>query len=160
MTLYNSIKNDRKLNSFKSFIILLFYRLMHNYYIKGANIRLLFFRIIKEICFIFLGINAQISYKAVIGNNIRLLHSGLGVVISSKALIYDNQTIYHQVTLGINENLPENKQKIIIEKNCLLSTGCKIISSRIGENTKIGPNAVVYKDLSPNTLYVSSNEKK
>lgn len=152
---------DWKNNSFKSFIILFFYRIMNHAYTTrylGGRMRLIVYRILKEIVFALLGINSQISYKAEIGENIRLLHSGLGVVISAHAIVKDNQTIYHQVTLGINENLPLKDQAIVINENCLLSVGCKVISCEIGRGTKVGPNAVVYKNLPENSLYVSLNK--
>ena len=114
---------------------------------------------VKSILFFFLQIDSQISYKAVIGYNIRLLHRGNGVVISAKAILGNNLTIYHQVTIGINENKPVSEQTIVIKDNCYLSAGCKVISCTIGENCKIGPNAVVYKDLPSGSLYVSSNIK-
>lgn len=128
-----------------------------SYLTKHIGIRLAILAILKEISFFVLRIDCQISYKAIIGDNIRLPHSGMGVVISSKATIYDNQTIYHQVTIGVNENLPEEKRKIIIHENCYFSAGCKVINCEIGKNVKVGPNAVVYKDLPANCLYVSEN---
>lgn len=156
--LLRSISLDRKNNSTRSFLILLVYRLQHRFYVKKhIGIRLFIMSIIKELLFFIIRADAQISYKAEIGDNIRLPHQGNGVVISAKAIIEDNQTIYHQVTIGINENLPKNKQRIIIKSNCYLSCGCKVISSIVGENSKIGPNAVVYKDLPNNSLYVASN---
>lgn len=156
-----SIIIDKKNNSFKSFIVLLFYRLINRaHYTKKIGVRFASLIIIKELVFFLLRIDAQISYKAEIGDNIRLPHSANGVVISSKAIIKDNQTIYHQVTIGINENLPADKQTIIIEQGCYLSAGCKIISSTVGENSKIGPNAVVYKNLPANSLYVADNTLK
>lgn len=79
-------------------------------------------------------------------------------MISAKAILGNNLTIYHQVTVGINENKPVEQQTIRIMDNCYLSAGCKIISCTVGENSKIGPNAVVYKDLPAGSLYVSSNQ--
>lgn len=156
--LYKVMINDYKINSFRSFVILFFYRTMHEAYIsKHLGIRLFLLKVIKEIIFSILHISAQISYKANIGHNIRLLHSGMGVVISAKAIIKDNQIIYHQVTLGIDENLPVDRQGIVIEENCMLGAGAKVISSKVGANSKIGPNAVVYKDLNNNSTYVSAN---
>ena len=114
----------------------------------------------KNILYLILRINEQISYEAKIGNNIRLPHCAMGVVISSKAIIGDNVTIYHQVTIGVNENKPEDKKQVEICDNCYLSTGCKIISCKIGINCKIAPNAVVYKDLPPNTMCYPVNETK
>ena len=153
--LLNSIKQDKKINSTRSFIVLLFYRVMNRCYIKKhIGIRLVLLSIVKELVFFLLRIDSQISYKATIGDNIRLLHSGMGVVISSKAIIKNNQTIYHQVTIGINENLPEEQQRIIINENCYMSVGCKIISSEIGKNSKIGAGSIVLKDVPANSTIV------
>lgn len=101
---------------------------------------------------IVLGMNSQISYKAKIGENIRFPHKAQGVVISAHAIIVDNITIYHQVTIGINENKCKDLQRVIIKDNCYLSAGCKVISCIIGENCKIAPNVCVYKNLEPNSL--------
>ena len=106
---------------------------------------------------IILNINCQISYKACIGSNIRLLHIGEGVVISSKAIIGNNVTIYHQVTLGINEFLPVEEQRVVVGCDCYISTGAKIISCIISDGVTIGPNAVVYKDVPSNYKVFSSN---
>lgn len=167
--LLHSIVLDKKNNSFRSFVILFFYRLTHSTY-KKINITTSFIVIryiyrfwlfllifFKELAFFLLRIDTQISEKAIIGDNIRLLHSGNGVIISSKAIIEDNVTIYHQVTIGINEFKPKEDQVVIIRKNSYLSVGCKIINSEVGENSRIGPNAVVYKNLSPNSFYVADN---
>lgn len=153
--LFLNIIRDKQINSFRSFIVLFFYRIM-NYLFFCKKYKILFFvRLIKDIVFVITGITSQISYKAHLGSNIRLPHCAMGVVISSKAVIYDNQTIFHGVTIGINENKSINNQKIIIKENCYLSAGCKIISCTINENCVIGPNAVVYKDLEKNTLVVN-----
>jgi len=150
-----SLSIDKKLNNKRSYAVLKWYRLEHKAYVENKKVKLKILSMLKEIVFLCLRIDAQISYKAQIGDNIRILHSGGGVVISSKAIIHDYQTIYHQVTIGINENLPEKDQPIIIEENCYLSCGCKIISCRIGKNSKIGPNAVVYKDIPEGSLFIN-----
>lgn len=142
------ILEDFHNNSFRSFLILFFYRILHFLYQKRFNlilkIMILFFEILK----ILLNLNAQISYKAKIGRNLRLPHIGFGVVVSSKAIIGDNVTIYHLVTIGINEK-KENKY-VIIGDNVYISTGAKIINSKVGNNCIIGPNAVIYKDIEDN----------
>lgn len=178
--LLNSIILDKKNNSFRSFIILFFYRLMnyisniknnltqrlidmpvHTYtYLCVCSFLLFLLNFLKELSFFILRIDTQISEKARIGDNIRLPHSGNGVIISSKAIIEDNITIYHQVTIGINELKPKEEQLVIVRKNSYLSAGCKVINCEIGENCKIGANAVVYKNLPTNSLYVADNSIK
>ncbi len=108
--------------------------------------------------FFFLRLDAQIYYEAQIGHHIRLPHSAMGVVISSKAIVGNYVTLFHQVTLGVNESKPIPEQAIVIEDNCYLSTGCKIISCTLSEGCKIAPNTCVYKDLPANTLCYTVNE--
>ena len=132
-------------NSFRSFLILFFYRILHFLYTKKYFLFLKIVNIIFEILKILFNLNAQISYKAKIGRNIRLPHIGFGVVISSKAVIGNNVTIYHLVTIGINEKKKE--QFVIIEDNVYISTGAKIINCKVGKHSIIGPNAVVYKNI-------------
>lgn len=138
-------------NSFRSKLVLLEYRINHKLYVKKhrwlCTLLHAFWELLKPI----LNINCQISYKAIIGDNVRLPHRADGVIISSKAIIGNNVTIYHQVTIGINENLPLHMQRVIIKDNVYISSGAKIISCTVGKNAKIGPNAVVYKDIPDNT---------
>ncbi len=157
-TLFDHLKIDRKINSTKSFLVLLFYRVSHSLYQKNSIILLRFMLLIKNILFTILSINTQIFYQAQIGHHIRLPHSAMGVVISHYAMIGNYVTIFHQVTLGVNENKPQNLQKIIIEDNCYLSAGCKIISCRIGNGSRVAPNAVVYKDIPEQSLCYSVNQ--
>jgi serine O-acetyltransferase len=112
---------------------------------------------IWEVTKIILNINCQISYMATIGSNIRLPHIAEGVIISPKAEIGNYVTIFHQVTIGINESLSEEKQAISIGDGCYISAGAKIISCKIGKNVKIGPNAVVYKNIEDNSRVFSEN---
>lgn len=152
MGLYQVIRIDFKNNSFRSAITLAFYRLMHYLYLREKSLFvrtcLKIIKIIWGIFKIVLGINSQISYKAEIGSGIRLPHIGEGVIISAKAQIGNNVTIYHQVTIGINEKLTKiDDQKIIIGDNSYISAGAKIISCKVGANVSVGPNAVVYTDV-------------
>lgn len=160
LTLGALIRIDRKVNSTRSFLVLLMYRLCHALYVKKSRVRLKLMIFAKNCLFVFLSLDAQISYKAEIGHHIRLPHSAMGVVISPYAVIRNNISIFHQVTLGVNENLPVDKQRIIIEDNCYLSAGSKIISCRVGAGSKIAPNAVVFKDVPENSLCFSVNQIK
>jgi serine acetyltransferase len=47
-----------------------------------------------------------------------------------------------------------------IEDNCYISTGAKIISSKVGFNSIIGPNAVVFEDIPNNSMVFNSVEYK
>lgn len=160
MGICNQLKIDWKRNSKKSFIILFFYRLCHTSYKNKNKFLLYFFLFLKSIVFWLLRIDAWIEYEAEIGSNIRLPHSGNGLVISRFSRIGNNVTIFHQVTLGVNESLPINERYISISDNCYISVGAKIISCSIGERCKIAPNAVVRKNTPPNSLVYSENSLK
>ncbi len=159
-SLKNLLLTDYRLNSKRSFLVLFFYRVCHFLFVKKYIFFLSLLCGIKGVIFFFLRIDTQISYEAIIGSNIRLPHCAMGVVISSRAIVGNNITIYHQVTIGVNENKPEDKKQIVISDNCYLSTGCIIISCKIGRNCKIAPNAVVYKDVPDNTMCFPVNDMK
>lgn len=160
ISLIDTIKIDKEINSFRSFIVLLFYRIQHYFYIRKNVFMLHVAGGIKEFFFFFLRIDAQIFYPAQIGHHIKLPHSAMGVVISPKAIVGNFVTIFHQVTLGINERKPETEQKIVIKDNCVLSVGCKVISCVISENCKNAPNTCVYNDLPENTICYTLCETK
>ena len=159
-SLIELLKIDRSLNCTRSFIILLFYRIHNALYYRHLNFACKLWGGVKTIVYLCLGLDAQISYKAKIGHHICLPHSAMGVVVSSKALLGNHITIYHQVTIGINENKPEEERRVEIMDNCYLSVGCKIINCKVSENCKIAPNAVVYRDLASNSMCYSFNEVK
>ncbi len=118
MNLLGYIKKDFSVNSCRSAIALLFYRLS-NYIYYNVIPNTLFQKIILKVLDFFWGffkvtfnINSQISYKAKIGHSLRLPHTSNGVIISDYAIIGDNVTIFHQVTIGIKENIKEKDKNI------------------------------------------------
>ena len=158
MNLIKEIRIDWKTNSFSSAIIIMFYRIKHYLYNNKKNFLLFLITFLEKIVFLFLQIDSQISYKARIGSNLRLLHRGQGVVISSKAIIGNNCTILHQVTIGINETKKETS--IEIGNHVFLGAGAKIISCKICDGCKIGANATIVKDIVKKSIVYSLNEIK
>jgi len=151
--MYDVILEDFKFNSFRSFLILFFYRIINLLYRKKFYFLVSLISLLFNIIKVLFSIQSQISYKAKIGRGIRLPHIGFGVVISAKAVIGNNVTIYHLVTIGINEfKCKKDETKCVkIGDNCYISTGAKIISSKVGANSIIGPNAVIFKDIDENS---------
>jgi len=145
------ILEDYKLNSFSSFLTLLRYRACNYSYINGGRVIGRLTNYLFEILYLLRNEVSQISYKAIIGRRIRLPHKGFGVVISRYAIVGDNVTLFHNVTLGINEN--KKDKKIMIGDDCYLSTGVTVISCEISEKTKVSPNVCVYKNLPPNIIH-------
>ena len=101
----------------------------------------------------------EIHPGATIGENVFIDH-GSGVVIGETAVIGNNVTIYHGVTLGMTGK-ETGKRHPTIEDNVLIGTGAKILGNiTIGKNSKIGANAVVLKDVGPNTTVVGVPAKE
>ena len=101
----------------------------------------------------------EIHPGATIGENVFIDH-GSGVVIGETAVIENNVTIYHGVTLGMTGK-ETGKRHPTIEDNVLIGAGAKILGNiTIGKNSKIGANAVVLKDVGPNTTVVGVPAKE
>ena len=115
-------------------------------------------RIISQFSRFLTGI--EIHPKAVIGKNLFIDH-GMGVVIGETSKIGDNVTIYHMVTLGgISPSINSDKQRDVkrhpvLEDNVVVGSGAQILGPVIvGNNAKIGANAVVTKDVPENAIMV------
>jgi serine O-acetyltransferase len=90
---------------------------------------------------------------AKIGSDFFIDH-GKGVVIGETAEIGDNVTIYQGVTLG-GVSLERTKRHPTIGNNVVIGAGAKILGPiTIGDNSKIGANSVVIKDVPPNSIVV------
>ncbi len=115
-------------------------------------------RIISQFSRFLTGI--EIHPKAVIGKNLFIDH-GMGVVIGETSKIGDNVTIYHMVTLGgISPSINSDKQRDVkrhpvLEDNVVVGSGAQILGPVIvGNNAKIGANAVITKDVPENAIMV------
>ncbi|NHK31335.1 MAG: serine O-acetyltransferase [Asgard group archaeon] len=90
---------------------------------------------------------------ATIGSDFFIDH-GKGTVIGETAVIGDNVTIYQGVTLG-GVSLERKKRHPTIGNNVVIGAGAKILGPiTIGDNSKIGANSVVIKDVPPNSIVV------
>ena len=95
----------------------------------------------------------EIHPGAVIGRSLFIDH-GMGVVIGETAIVGDNVLIYQGVTLG-GTGLEKGKRHPTIGNNVVIGGGAKILGSiTIGDNSYIGANAVVIKDIPPNSTVV------
>jgi len=102
----------------------------------------------------------EIHPKAKIGKNLFIDH-GMGVVIGETSEIGNNVTIYHMVTLGgISPSIDSDNQRNIkrhptLKDNVVVGSGAQVLGPVvIGENAKIGANAVVTKDVPENAVMV------
>ncbi|WP_373165344.1 serine O-acetyltransferase EpsC [Agathobaculum sp. Marseille-P7918] len=95
----------------------------------------------------------EIHPGATIGHRLFIDH-GMGIVIGETAEIGDDCTIYHGVTLG-GTGHDTGKRHPTIGNNVLISTGAKVLGPfTVGDNSRIGANAVVLQEVPPNSTVV------
>ncbi|MGA9397977.1 MAG: serine O-acetyltransferase [Anaerolineaceae bacterium] len=95
----------------------------------------------------------EIHPGASIGQGFFIDH-GMGVVIGETAEIGRDVTLYHGVTLG-GTSLNKGKRHPTIGDRVVVGAGAKILGAIIvGDDTRIGANAVVVKSVPPNMVVV------
>ena len=88
----------------------------------------------------------EIHPGATIGRRVFIDH-GMGVVIGETAIIEDDCTLYHGVTLG-GTSWNKGKRHPTLKQGVVIGAGAKILGPiTIGRGAKIGSNAVVVKDV-------------
>jgi serine O-acetyltransferase len=108
-------------------------------------------RIISQISRFMTGI--EIHPGAVIGRRFFIDH-GMGVVIGETCEIGDDVLLYHGVTLG-GTGKEKGKRHPTIGNNVVISAGAKVTGSfKVGDNSRIGTNAVVLHEVPPNSTVV------
>lgn len=130
------------------------YKMVNEYKKNRIKISKFFFIIIRII------FSADIPPSIQIDENVEFVHNGLGCVFHPKTVIGKNCKIYQNVTIGgngkiINGNV--NKGAPVIKNNVAIFAGaCVLGPIVIGENSIIGANCVVTKDVPPNSLVVGN----
>ena len=134
--------------TYAGFWALRYYRLAHRLY----RMRLKFFaRCVSQFARRRTGV--EIHPGAKLGMGIFIDH-GMGVVIGETAEVGDNVVIYQGVTLG-GTGKDTGKRHPTVLSNVMISSGAKVLGPiTVGENSKIGANAVVLKDVPPNSTVV------
>ena len=95
----------------------------------------------------------EIHPGATIGRRVFIDH-GMGVVIGETAVIGDDCTLYHGVTLG-GTSWNKGKRHPTLEQGVVIGAGAKVLGPIIiGKGAKIGSNAVVVKDVPENATAV------
>lgn len=97
--------------------------------------------------------NIDIHPGAAIGERLFIDH-GAGVVIGETAVIGDDVTMYHGVTLGGTSWSP-GKRHPTVEDGVLIGAGAKILGPiKVGPRARIGANSVVIEDVPPEMTVV------
>lgn len=95
----------------------------------------------------------EIHPGATIGKRLVIDH-GMGIVIGETAELGDDVLIYQGVTLG-GTGKDVGKRHPTIGNNVLIGAGAKVLGPfQVGDNSRIAANAVVLKEVPPNSTAV------
>lgn len=143
-----AIRSTIEVLLYPSFRALIGYKVAHYFYLKK---RYLIARYISEKTKRKTGI--EIHPGARIGKRLFIDH-GVGVVIGETAIVGDDVTMFHGVTLG-GIGSETGKRHPTVGNNVFIGCGAKILGNiTIGDNVKVGANAVILKDVEENTTVV------
>ncbi|MFC5452308.1 serine O-acetyltransferase [Paenibacillus aestuarii] len=124
------------------------HRIGHWFYKKGM---FTIARVISQWSRFMTGI--EIHPGATIGQRLFIDH-GMGVVIGETCEIGDDVILYQGVTLG-GTGKEKGKRHPTIGNNVVIGSGAKILGSfTVGENSRVGSNAVVIQEVPPNSTVV------
>ncbi len=129
---------------FKGFHALQAHRVAHWLWREGRRTLAQFFQ--NQIS-VTLGVD--IHPAARLGSGIMFDHA-TGIVIGETAIVEDDVSILHSVTLGGTGKVSGDRHPKI-RKGVLLAAGCKIIGNiEVGQNAKVGAGSVVLENVPPN----------
>ena len=95
----------------------------------------------------------EIHPGASLGRRVFIDH-GVGIVIGETAIVGDDVTLYHGVTLG-GTSLEKVKRHPTLQNCVVVGAGAKILGDiTIGSHSRIGANAVVVKDVPSQSVVV------
>jgi serine O-acetyltransferase len=130
---------------FKGFMAISTYRVSHHLWTHGRKELALYFQSLASEVFA-----VDIHPAARIGCGILLDHA-TSFVVGETAIIEDNVSILHEVTLGGSGKQTGDRHPIV-RSGVLLGAGAKILGRvEIGEGAKVGAGSVVLNDVSPHT---------
>jgi len=126
---------------YPGFHAILFHRLSHTLWQKKFH---LLARWISQLARFLTGI--EIHPGAKIGKRFFIDH-GMGVVVGETATIGDDVTLYHDVTLG-GTSFEQGIRHPQVGNNVIIGAGAQLLGPiHIGDDARIGSNAVVVKDV-------------
>ena len=121
-----------------------------NHWLWKQNLKLLG-RLISQLTRWLTGI--EIHPGATLGSGLFIDH-GMGVVIGETAEVGVDVTLYHGVTLGGTSN-EKGKRHPTVGDRVVIGAGAKVLGAiTIGEDSRIGANAVVVKSVPSNSVVV------
>lgn len=131
---------------FKGFHALATYRVAHLLWQEGRNLLALLFQSIGSEVF-----GVDIHPAAQIGCGILLDH-GTGFVVGETAIIENDVSLLHEVTLGGTGKEKGGARHPIVRSGVLIGAGAKVLGRvEIGECAKVAASSVVLADVRPHT---------
>lgn len=132
------------------------HRIAHAMWVRSPGLRP-WARVLSQNARFWTGI--EIHPGATVGRRFFIDH-GMGVVIGETAEIGDDVLMYHQVTLG-GRSRGRFKRHPTVGNRVLLGAGAKLIGPiTIGDDAKIGANALVVDDVPDGAVVVGTPGKK
>ena len=133
---------------YPGFHAVLMHRFAHMLYVRGLRFLP---RFISQLSRFFTKI--EIHPGAEIGRGLLIDH-GCGVVIGETTVVGDDCTIYQGATLG-GTGKETGKRHPTLGNNVMVGAGAKVLGPiKIGDNSKIAANAVVLRDVMPDSTCV------
>jgi serine O-acetyltransferase len=130
---------------FQALLVYRIFRWFHERGIPTQPVRFIFERFIEVTAGI------SIPVEASIGKGLRIYHFG-GIIIHPQAVVGENCTLYHGVTLGdlgVRGGAPRIGNRVVI------GAGAKVIGAiEVGDDSRIGANAVVVNAVPPGHIAV------
>lgn len=124
------------------------HRVAHWFYVRRW---FMIARIISQFSRFMTGV--EIHPGATIGQRLFIDH-GMGVVIGETCEIGDDVLLFQGVTLG-GTGKESGKRHPTIGNHVVISSGAKVLGSfTVGDNSKIGANAIVLSEVPPNSTVV------
>ncbi len=124
------------------------YRIAHHLWLSGYRLPA---RFVSALTYRWTGVD--IHPGATIGAGFFIDHAS-GVVIGETAVVGDDVTMYHQVTLG-GRGDQVGKRHPNIGDRVVIGTGAKVLGPiTVGDDSRIGANAVVVRDVPPGSVVV------
>ncbi|MBR5214562.1 MAG: serine O-acetyltransferase [Akkermansia sp.] len=131
---------------FKGFHALATYRVAHLLWQEGRHLLALLFQSISSEVF-----GVDIHPAAQIGCGILLDH-GTGFVVGETAIIENDVSLLHEVTLGGTGKEKGGARHPIVRSGVLIGAGAKVLGRvEIGECAKVAASSVVLSDVRPHT---------
>ncbi len=130
---------------------LFFYRIAHSLWLAQLTFLA---RFVSELGRLLSGI--EIHPGAQIGRRLFIDH-GIGVVVGETAIIGDDVTLYHGVTLGgmAATQSQNGRRHPIVENDVVIGAGAQVLGPiTVGKGARVGANAVALKDVPPGVTVV------